>query len=422
MGLVESQFSQDLDESVLADDSCWHNLRSSEHLKGPQPFPLPRSNSPAAKQMRIAAVLAVLSRTLHKHLFRPTYLLDHEADAPLTQLLRELEDANPAQEIHARSTLLAVLPQRQQSSAKKRVQSVVREVSWLVQHLLSALQYDTFCTGLEAICARACTQWMRIQEAQMKIEPYFGPPYTDFDWQVLPLPAFGGDGSYHSCHRRNDSEEISASPTEVCTDAGDDVDANDGDAGEAGEEAEGGAEVVPEEDMPAEEGDGEDYKPGGEDQGDADAEHGGERDASGAEAGDDDKAAEAEYVAISKPRSDDEEITHENAGSNSEEEDSEVDPSDILLVVWPSLCAVEGGALASITQGLVITKDQARAAFEEVRPRQGSRSHAKKARTMSMPGHSRRGSIGSPRKAFLFAGGGAGSDDGFSPMGSRDDE
>jgi len=104
MDLAETTFSQDLEEKVLADSSCWSNLRGSEYLKHAVQIPLPQSNSQAAKQMRIAAVIAVLSRSLHRHVFRPLYIFAEDAD--LTDVLRELECANPAQEMHARSTLL----------------------------------------------------------------------------------------------------------------------------------------------------------------------------------------------------------------------------------------------------------------------------------------------------------------------------
>ncbi|KUI72983.1 Myosin-11 [Cytospora mali] len=309
--LAEKHFSADLDDVVLRDPSCWANLRSSEYLKHAVRIPLPQSNSTAAKQMRIAAVLAVLSRALTKHIFRPSYLVEN--DTELAKALRDLEAVSPAQELHTRSTLLAVLPEREKRNAARRVKAVVREVSYLVQHLLSALQYEAFCTALEASCELACRQWGRIQNATMKIEPYFGPPYDDFDWQVLLLPEKFGLGA----------NGVSGGST-LGLDAG---------SGTIG----GGARL--------------------QDSGLGD---------------------EASTIAESIR--------------------SVIDPADIMLVLWPSMCAVEGGELVSITQGLVMAKEQSAAAFDE----EGRRRpwlNPKRARSMSQ---SRKSTAGGPRFAKPF--------------------
>lgn len=312
LDLAERHFSADLDDAVLRDASCWANLRGSEYLKHAVRVPLPQSNSAAAKQMRIAAVLAVLSRALAKYVFRPSYLVDN--DGELAKALRDLEAVSPAQELHARATLLAALPDRTRRSAARRVKAVVREVGYLVQHLLSALQFEAFSTALEESCALACRQWARIQGATMKVEPYFGPPYDDFDWQVLLLPerfAPGGGAALGGGSTLG-------------------LDAGSGTIG-------GGARL-------------QDSGPG------------------------DDASTVAESVR------------------------SVIDPVDIMLVLWPSMCAVEGGELVSITQGLVMAKEQASAAFDEEGRRRPWLTH-KRARSMSQ---SRKGVVGSPRSAKPF--------------------
>ncbi|KAJ4289333.1 hypothetical protein N0V88_007084 [Collariella sp. IMI 366227] len=329
--LVESTFRPDIDEQILSDPSCWTNLRSSPYLKHATQLqiPLPQSNTSAAKGMRISAVLAVLSRAMHKHIFRPVYLLDDD-DENLVKFLRALEDEDPTREAHMRATLLAMMPERQQEQAQGRVKMVVREVSWLVQHLLSALQFEAFCGGLEGACRLACEQWMRIQLASMKIEPYFGPPYDDFDWQVLELPEFA-----EAAEREAGMPHTTAAGDEAVVD-------------DRLETVEAGS------------------PPAGSVAGAAN-----KADSTGGSSGG----------------------FHDAASHGHEEEmlDGEIDPDEILLVVWPSMCAVESGELMSITQGLVISKEQARPALEEQRsrsrliPRPGSR----RARTMSMPGQSR---------------------------------
>ncbi|KAK3399724.1 hypothetical protein B0T20DRAFT_495860 [Sordaria brevicollis] len=307
--LVESTFRPPLAEPVLSDPSCWANLRNSPYLKHATQLqiPLPQSNSPAAKGMRISAVLAVLSRALHRHLFRPVYLLDDD-DENLVKFLRVLEDENPARELHLRSTLLATMPERQIEQGARRVKTVVREVSWLVQHLLSALAFETFVTGLEAACKLACEQWMRIQLASMKIEPYFGPPYDDFDWQVLDLPEFVTPTA---------SQQRPFSVT--LTDGGD---PDDG-ASTIG----AGAPLT----TPGPDGEG--------------------------------KAHNLTHTHSHSHLHN----NHSDAEGSDRPQEEDIDPDDILLVVWPSMCSVEDGDIMSITQGLVISKEQARPALEEVR-------------------------------------------------------
>ncbi|KAK3688724.1 hypothetical protein B0T22DRAFT_498744 [Podospora appendiculata] len=346
--LVEGTFRPDIDENILADPSCWTNLRNSPYLKHATQLaiPLPQSNTPAAKGMRISAVLAILSRALHRHVFRPVYLLDDD-DENLVKFLRALEDEDPSREAHMRSTLLCMMPERQVEQGARRVKTVVREVSWLVQHLLSALQFEAFCSGLEAACKLACEQWMRIQQAHMKVEPYFGPPYDDFDWQVLELPEF----TEAAMNEEGLSRRLGGTPVDDGASHPDDA------------VMDGPLETVEAMDV-----------------------------ASNSAAGD----ADAAFVQ--------EDGGHvPGMGEEEEMEEGEIDPEEILLVVWPSMCSVENGDLMSITQGLVISKEQARPALEEVRsrsrliPRPGSR----RARTLSMPGQSRGSSPRGKAASFL---------------------
>ena len=287
--------------------------------------------------MRIASVLSVLSRALHRHIFRPVYLVD--GDAELAQLLRDAESDNPTQEMDARATLLALLPERQKASAKKRVQTVVREVSWVVQHLLGALPYDTFCQGLAQTCALACTQWRRIQEAKMKIEPYFGPPYDDFDVSVIGAAAVTTTTTTKFASLANPTNHDFQWQMLPLAEF---------DAHVNGAQTPPGSDTAVEDDSPS-------MQPSP---------------AAGLEAGD----------------------GGVESGADTETEGSELEPENILLVVWPSMCVAEGGELASITQGLVISKDQARPAYNEVRALLGPRQSGKRGRTMSIPSYSVSGS------------------------------
>lgn len=396
---------------MLGDASCWKNLRSAEALKGPTQIPLPQSNSPVAKAMRIASVLSILSRTLHKHIFRPFYLMDD--DAELTRLLHGVEFESPAREEHIRSTILATLPDIQRHGAKTRVQHVVREVSWVVQHLLGALPYDAFCSGLGSACALACTEWQKIQMARMKIEPYFGPPYDEFDWQALPLPEFEGRKGSPQV-RSGASSARGGSParaedTPIITVENKDTAAVelDGTAVVADATTEGNA--TPGEGAPATEGITDDQAAGCS--ADADA---------AVSAADNDTAIADDDAGTEAYQNGDE------ATSDTDDDDddgSEMDPGDILLVVWPSMAVVENGDQQPITQGLVVTKAQAALAFQEVYTARNANNggagglNSKRARTMSIPSSMPKPAVASrdvlsagnsprPGKAFLAVSGG----------------
>lgn len=333
LDLCEEHFSQDLDPSVLRDPSCWAALRAADHLRQQAVrLPLPRSNSPAAKQVRIAAVLAALSRSLARHVFRPAWAADNigaGTDAALGTLLRGLEAASPDHERYLRGALLAAAAAvqardaRGASNTRRAAAAVVREVTFLVQHLLSALQYEAFRAGLEACVALACERWAELQGAAMRIEPYFGPPYDDFDWQVLMLPERFGEGLDAGSGATKGSPR--GSPTAAAAQV---------------------HEVVSTSPPPP---------------------------SSTARDNDDDASTVAESVR------------------------SVVDPADIMMVLWPTMCAVEGGELVSITQGLVMSKEQAAAAFEEEgRRRRRPLTNGKRARSMSQ---SRGGAARSPHSA-----------------------
>jgi len=60
--LVESHFKEDLPQRSLEDVGAWKRLKDSEVLD--HLIPLPQSNSLAAKQMHIAALLAILARSI----------------------------------------------------------------------------------------------------------------------------------------------------------------------------------------------------------------------------------------------------------------------------------------------------------------------------------------------------------------------
>lgn len=147
-------------------------------------IPLPQSNSPAAKQMRIAAMLSVLARCINLHLFKPAYLFDDESE--IRGLLVRLAVANSKKESFCRASLLSIFPEDQARNAAEAVERVIREVSWSIRKLISDAQFDRFKLDLEKVVHQARDTWQLIQCTREKFEAYFElRHYDEIEWQPL---------------------------------------------------------------------------------------------------------------------------------------------------------------------------------------------------------------------------------------------
>lgn len=149
-------------------------------------LPLPRSNSLAAKHMRIAALLAILTRCIDQHIFQPTYIL--EEDDEIRQLLVNLATTNSQKESICRALLLSIDPEKQAKNALKRRVQATREIAWYIQDVLSPVKYETFMSRLDQVVQEALEIWQIAQCATDKFEPLFvlnDIHYEDFDWQLL---------------------------------------------------------------------------------------------------------------------------------------------------------------------------------------------------------------------------------------------
>jgi hypothetical protein len=185
--LVELHLKEDVPEDKLEDlGNClntWKQFGKSQVLNR---LPLPRSNSPPAKRMRIAAMLAIISRCIDQHIFHPTYILgeDEDKDDGIRPLLVNLATANSRKESHLRAVLLSIEPEKQAENASKKVGQVVAEVASYAQHVLSAGQCKKFKSGLEQLVQQALEAWQMAQCTRDKFETLFALD-DDFEWQLL---------------------------------------------------------------------------------------------------------------------------------------------------------------------------------------------------------------------------------------------
>jgi hypothetical protein len=95
--LADTYFGGELPPDILEKESTWAQINAVN-------IPLPVSNSPIAKQMRVAAVLSILGQELCSYIFQPTYLLKDSTS--LNETLDSLARLEPELESHLRSVLL----------------------------------------------------------------------------------------------------------------------------------------------------------------------------------------------------------------------------------------------------------------------------------------------------------------------------
>ncbi|EON96771.1 putative mei5 protein [Phaeoacremonium minimum UCRPA7] len=166
--LVKNYFSDDLSDQICRNTAAWEALRKHDAVSRHK-IPLPSSNSPQAKQVRIAAVLAVLGHHLAEQVFQPLYV--REEGGELDDLLSDVASEDPPREAFLRSVLLAALStEEQQDRSRERLKNVLQQVISAVQPLIADSKQDAFRRTLIDICGRYCKAWSEIQHLEDRVE------------------------------------------------------------------------------------------------------------------------------------------------------------------------------------------------------------------------------------------------------------
>ncbi|KAJ0413001.1 hypothetical protein BJY00DRAFT_322747 [Aspergillus carlsbadensis] len=127
--------SKDLSEGILQE-----NFKRQSNFAVEHHVPLPQSNSPAAKQMRLAIFLAILAREVDKQIFQPTYIVPE--DAGIREVFANLAASDNEKESFCRSILLSINPDAQNTTLQSRVQAVIRNASSYLYGMLPNDQFD----------------------------------------------------------------------------------------------------------------------------------------------------------------------------------------------------------------------------------------------------------------------------------------
>ncbi|GKT66488.1 MEI5 protein [Colletotrichum tofieldiae] len=198
LSLMRSFLGIDLPENILSDSSKWNEIRN--HLTVTRAIPVPSTNSPAAKQMRVAASLAILASSLTTHVFQPTYLL---GDNELATLLNELSSTEFEKEAHLRSALLPLFPHKQMEHAAERAQKATSDLVKCVSSLILPSKRDEFASALLQICQNASRYWTEIQRLADRVEPVvsFDIVSEADDWKLIQFPGMDARQGSSSGHK-----------------------------------------------------------------------------------------------------------------------------------------------------------------------------------------------------------------------------
>lgn len=180
--LATSYFSIDLELPDIDKNAVWKIVKSHEVVKSQ--IPLPLVETPAAKQMRTAAFLAILSSELSAHIFQPTYIL--EMSGEFSEYLLDLANKQPQHGSLLRSVLAATLAEDERTlRATRRANAAVNSIFTHVGGLLADQpQKDRFKVELGEFCKQACDLWQHIQTFQEMVTTNFNL-YESTDWKIL---------------------------------------------------------------------------------------------------------------------------------------------------------------------------------------------------------------------------------------------
>ncbi|KAK4225808.1 hypothetical protein QBC38DRAFT_367909 [Podospora fimiseda] len=171
LSLTETYFSLDFPPTLLSlqNTEIWDPLK--DHKAIMRSIPLPLSNSPTAKSMRVASFLSILNYELRKHIFQPTYLLKDFSE--LNNLLNILSETSPEEESYLRSVLLKTsgsIPGRLAEVTQSCAAAVVGNILNCVTHLIPEAKRPGFKNHLEKLCRESCNAWASVQRLEGRVE------------------------------------------------------------------------------------------------------------------------------------------------------------------------------------------------------------------------------------------------------------
>ncbi|KAI3050741.1 hypothetical protein CBS147353_11627 [Aspergillus niger] len=179
-----SQFKVDFTTEAISNGSAWTNLKRCDLVRNHH-IPLPCSNTPPAKQIRLAIILAILAREIDRYIFQPCYIIPE--DARIRKILGDLAMTDSEKESFCRSVLQSINTQAQEKALSSTIQTVVSRVLSYFDDLLTEAQRTSMRSSLEKIVRKAAGVWQPIRRAKRRYEPDFEQPGPDEYWLPFTL-------------------------------------------------------------------------------------------------------------------------------------------------------------------------------------------------------------------------------------------
>ncbi len=181
--LAEAYFGEDFDHGILEDPALWQGITKHRVAAA---ITLPMTNTLAARQMRVAAFLAILASEFTPLLLEPTYL--PKQTEHMRELLSDLARRDHEKESYLRSVLLtSVSAQGQELVIFHRTRNVRDTVLKIVQPLFQD-DDDRKALGeaLDNFCEETGRLWSQIQKLKEKVDVCDEFACGDYaDWKPL---------------------------------------------------------------------------------------------------------------------------------------------------------------------------------------------------------------------------------------------
>lgn len=182
--LVTRFFGQlELSASIFSTVS-WHRLIELRCLEG---IPLPPTNSGAAKQMRVVAVLKLLAEAASSHICQPIHIPPR--GTTVADLLDTVEQLDPRRARYVRSVLLNIAPGEQTKYGKKLATTASQDVHDSVTFMLR--DREAFGRALLEWFDKVCNTWRSFQQCEVRYQVLFESKNEDLvpeEWTPLPEP------------------------------------------------------------------------------------------------------------------------------------------------------------------------------------------------------------------------------------------
>ncbi|KAG8166356.1 hypothetical protein KVR01_002045 [Diaporthe batatas] len=183
--LVSRFFGELQLESLDGFEGKWQNFTQSHALAA---IPLPCSNSESARQVRVAAILRLLSKVACDYIFQPVYLTEDGME--VAQIIDRLELLEAE---WVRSIFLNIDREDQEGYRMKRADIARRKIVSLVGFLVTpAAETQDLDHELRQWFQKASKLWMTLQVLKPRIEAEFevrGNVPGLVGWRAFPTPS-----------------------------------------------------------------------------------------------------------------------------------------------------------------------------------------------------------------------------------------